>query len=274
VTDGRRSGPLSLLSPRRAEPVLLVLQHVGAVFLLFRQTLYFSFVAPLRGRSKLRKQLFPMMSNVGVRSLPIVSLVSLLTGGILVLQTGDIIRQYGQLDRLPVLVTLSMTRAMGPLMTAIILTARVGASYTAVLASMKINDEVLALETMAIHPVGFLVAPRFLSMVVMLPCLTLAAYLLGMIGGGLVATGKYGMAFAFYVDRTFDTLTVTELLAGLSKAFVYSVLISMTCCYFGLKTKGGPTGLGRNTMIAVVTSLVVVIIADALLTAFLVNYVY
>jgi phospholipid/cholesterol/gamma-HCH transport system permease protein len=201
-----------------------------------------------------------------------VTLISALIGAILVLQTADVMQQYGQIQEVPGLVALSMTRELGPLMTAIIMTARVGASFTAVLASMKINEEVMALETMAIHPVGYLVAPRFLSMVVMMPCLAIIANLVGMVGGALVAWGKYDIAFSVYVEKTVFYLDMDDIYGGLLKACVFSMLITMICCYYGLTTRGGPMGLGRNTMVAVVTSLVVVIFADAILTAFVIGY--
>lgn len=250
------------------------LRHASGVWHLFILTLKFSFIVPLRGRSKLRKQLFPMMSNVGVRSFPIVALISVLMGAILVLQTGDVMETFGQIREVPGLVAISMTRELGPLMTAVIMTGRVGASFTAVLASMKINDEVMALETMAINPVGYLVAPRFLSMLIMVPCLTVIAYLVGMIGGGIVAFAAYDITSAVYIMKSTFYLDMADVYSGLIKAVVFAVLITMVCCYYGLITEGGPVGLGRNTMVAVVTSLVMVVIADALLTAFMVSYVY
>jgi len=250
-----------------------LLEHLGGVWRLFVATLYYSSVGPLKGRSKLAKQLFPMMSNVGLRSFPIVALISALVGAILVLQTGDIMKEYGQINEVPGVVAISMTLELGPLMTAIILAARVGASYTAVLSSMKINEEILALETMAIHPVGYLVAPRFLSMLVMVPCLTLFAFIIGMIGGGMVAFLSYDIGTAVYVMKTTFYLDMNHIWAGLLKSGTFSVIISMICCYNGFITTGGPMGLGRSVMVAVVTSLVLIIIADAILTAFIVNYI-
>ena len=248
--------------------------QIGAVAWLLIDTLGALIFGTIKGKTRIRKQLFPLMSNVGLRSAPIIALVSFLIGAILVLNTAPIIQQYGQTQQIPTLVTLSMTREMGPLMTAILMTARVGASYTAVLASMKINDEIMALETMAIHPVGYLVAPRFLSMVVMTPCLTLMSYVIGMMGGALIATKVYGLTLGFYVNSTLETLTPNEIAGGLTKAVIFSVIISMTCCHFGLTTRGGPMGLGRNTMVAVVTSIVSVILADALLTGLMVKHLW
>ncbi len=273
----RIAGLLGRAGRRAGDPmngVVALLQHISGVWHLFLLTLYHSFVTPFGGRSKLRKQLFPMMSNVGVRSLPIVALISVLMGAILVLQTGDVLQTYGQIQEVPGLVALSMTRELGPLMTAVIMTARVGASFTAVLGSMKINEEVMALETMAIHPVAYLVAPRFLSMLIMVPCLTVIAFLVGIIGGGIVAFAAYDISRAVYVMKTTFYLDMADVWSGLIKGLVFGVLISMICCYYGLITEGGPMGLGRNTMVAVVTSLVVIVFADALLTAAMVSYLY
>lgn len=251
----------------------LGLEHLSGMWSLFIRTIYFSTIGPLTGKNKLAKRLFPMMSNVGVRSLPIVSLISALIGAILVLQTGDTLEQYGQISALPGMVALSMTLELGPLMTAIVLAARVGASFTAVLASMKINDEILALETMAIDPIGYLVAPRFVSMLVMVPCLTLFSYLIGMVGGAITAYGIYDLDTTTYIDQTVYLLTMRHIWGGLIKAFVFGVIISIVCCYHGLITEGGSMGLGRSTMVAVVSTLVLIMIADAILAAFLVNYI-
>ena len=250
------------------------LEHLSGVWYLFVLTLKYSFVMPFTGRTRLRTNLVPMLGNVGVKSFPIVCLISLLIGAILVIQTGTVLKQYGQLSQLPKLVALSMTREFGPVMTAIIMTARVGASFTAVLASMKINDEVMALETMAINPVGYLVAPRFLSMLIMMPCLTLFSYLVGMGGGGLAALQLYQIPVESYVYATISGMGMLDVWAGLMKSVVFSVIISMTSCYYGLITEGGPMGLGRNTMVSVVTSLVVIILADALLGAFTIKYFF
>ena len=247
--------------------------HVHGVWQLFVRTLYFSFVAPFTGRIKLLKQLIPMMSNVGVRSLPICALTSFLMGAILVLQSGEPLKRFGQIQEVPGAVAWSLTREIAPLLTAIIMTARVGASFTAVLASMKINEELMALEAMVIHPIGYLVAPRFLSMVVMLPCLTVFSYLMGMCGGAIVAHTVYDVSFSLYVQKTEAYLSMTDVNSGLVKALIFSVLITQLCCYFGLKAEGGSVGLGRNVMVAVVSSLVAVILADAIATAFITNYV-
>ena len=148
----RIAGLLGRAGRRAGDPmngVVALLHHISGVWHLFLLTLYHSFVTPFRGRSKLRKQLFPMMSNVGVRSVLIVSLISVLMGAILVLQTGDVLQTYGQIQEVPGLVALSMTRGLGPLMTAVIMTARVGASFTArtVMSSAALIDPTTACDS-------------------------------------------------------------------------------------------------------------------------------
>lgn len=250
------------------------LGRVGGISHLMVQGLLQAAAAPFVGsRRMLAKQLFPLMSNVGARSFPIVSLISLLMGAILVLQTGEPLRRFGQIQEVPGAVALALAREISPLMTAILMTARVGASFTAVLGSMKINEELLALETMGIRVTSYLIAPRFTSMLVMVPCLTVFSYLAGMVGGALVAGAVYGIPFELYADKTIAYLTMTDLTSGLVKSGIFSVLITAICCYFGLSTEGGSVGLGRHIMIAVVTSLVAVIMADAVATGWINNYV-
>lgn len=252
--------------------LLALLRHVSNVWQLFASTLWHVTVGVVRGRTRFGGQIFPMMRNVGVRSLPVVALITFLTGAILVLQTGDVMKKYGQIQQVPGMVALSIVRALGPLMTAIIMTARVGASFTAVLGSMRINEEVMALEAMAIHPTAYLVAPRFLSMLVMVPCLSVFSYLLGMAGGWLVALLLYDIDTDTYIQTSILYLDMTAIGFGLFKSMVFAVLITMICCYYGLIATGGPMGLGRNIMVAVVISIVMLVVAEALLAAVMVNW--
>ncbi len=248
------------------------LGRVGGITQLLAEGLLHAALAPFTGpRRLLAKHLFPLMSNVGARSLPIVAMVSFLMGAILVLQTGEPLRKFGQIQEVPGAVALALAREISPLMTAILMTARVGASFTAVLGSMKINEEILALETMGIRVVSYLVAPRFLSMLVMVPCLTVFSYLLGMAGGAIVAHAAYGIPYEMYAGKTLLYLTMTDLNSGLVKSGLFSLLITSICCYFGLATEGGSVGLGRNIMVAVVTSLVAIITMDAVATGWINN---
>lgn len=247
-------------------------QHVSNLWRLFTSTLWYLTVGVVRGRTRMRGQLLPTMRNVGVSSLPVVAIITFLTGAILVLQTGDILRKYGQLQQVPGMVALSVVRALGPLMTAIIMTARVGASFTAVLGSMRINEEIVALEAMAVQPTAYLVAPRLLSMLVMVPCLAVFSYLLGMAGGWFVALIVYDIDTQTYVETSILYLDMTGVVFGLVKSVVFAVLITMICCYFGLVAEGGSMGLGRNIMVAVVVTIVMLVVAEAVLAAVAVNW--
>ncbi len=255
-----------------ADGALVFFGAIGAIWRLMLTSVYYATVAPLTGKSKLRKQLFIVAVDVGVRSAPIVCLVATLVGAILVLQVGPTLETFGQTNQLPALVALSMTRALGPLMTAIVLISRVGASYTAVVGSMNINEEVTALKTMSINPIGFLIAPRLLALVVMTPCLVVFGFVFGMIGGSAVAMSMYHISLDQYIAGSFDQLATNDLLMGVVKCIAFGLVIALISCHYGLRATGGSVGLGRNIMVAVVTCLVAVVVTDALLTAFFTNY--
>jgi len=272
---------LDFLNQRLAglgRPLALFLEHVTGLWHMGVTAFYWILVVPFLiradfraqgGRSSLYRHTVPLMEAIGLRSFGIVFLVALLIGAILVLQTADVLKGYGQLQKVPGLVAISMTKELGPLMTAIILTARVGAAYTAGLGTMKISEEILALETMAINPVGFLVAPRLLAALIMTPCLVIWSDIIGMGGGYLVASTTYGFGWNAYLCNSLEMITVSNVLAGVVKAGVFGTLIGIIPCYFGFIVEGGPEGVGRNTMVSVVTTLVMVIFANFLFTAIL-----
>ncbi len=267
-------GRIGRLSSGPLARVNIAMGQVGGIVHLMVSGLIQAAMAPIVGPRRLwLKQLFPLMSNVGAKSFPIVSLVAFLMGAILVLQTGEPLKRLGQIQEVPGAVALALAREIAPLMTAILMTARVGASFTAVLGSMKINEELLALETMGISITSYLISPRFTSMVVLVPCLTVFAYLMGMTGGALVASAVYGLPYELYVSKSIYYLTMTDLTSGLVKSGLFAVLITAICCHFGLSTEGGSVGLGRNIMIAVVTSIIAIIMMDAVATGWINNYI-
>ncbi len=234
-------------------------------------TLYWAFVAPWRERRAgfNSRSVLRFMDETGVQSLPIVILIAILVGVILVLQTAYQLQRYGQVQLVAGLVAVSITRELGPLLTAILITGRVGAAFTAELGTMKVAEEILALEVMAIHPVGFLVAPRFLALLVVLPCLTMVADATGLLGGFLTGTTLFNISSAAYIDTTLRWLMFRDILSGLIKSVVFAVIISMVGCYRALIVEGGPEGVGHATMGSVVMSIVLIIIADSIFTAIL-----
>lgn len=254
--------------PRR---FALFLSHLASIARLFVYTLYWAFVAPFRERRPgfSFSSLLRLLDETGVRSLPIVLLIGCLAGIILSLETGVQLKRFGQVHLVAGLVALSMARSLGPLLTAIVVTGRVGAAYTAELGTMKVSEEILALEVMAINPVGYLVAPRFLALLVVLPCLTLFADVLGLIGGFVIGTTLYHLSPAVYIHTTQSWLMFGDIMTGLLKSVVFAVIIGMVGCYRALVVEGGPEGVGQATMISVVTTIVLVIVADGIFTRIL-----
>ncbi|MCB9831405.1 MAG: ABC transporter permease [Planctomycetes bacterium] len=257
-----------MLSPVAAigRPVVRGLESLTQITRLLLETLYFIVVGPFTGKTRFRQLVFPLMQQIGVRSLFITCLVSILVGGILVINTADQFKKYGVINFVPTMICLAVVRELGPLMTAIVLAGRVGAAFTAGLGSMVINEEVLALKTMGINPVGYLVAPRFIAICVMLPCLTIFSYLIGNIGGLIAGTTLYDIGFWSYIDNARNAFELVEIAGGLVKAFVFGAVICLISCQNAFSVRGGPEGVGRNTMISVVMCLVMIIVADAIIT--------
>ncbi len=250
---------------------LLFLHHTGGMFALLHRTLYWSLLGPFRERTEYRRLVFPLMEAIGNKSFNIVALVAFLIGVILVLQTGYVLERYGQIRQVAGLVAVSMTRELGPLMTAIVLVARVGAAFTAGLGTMTISEETLALRIMGINPVGYLVAPRFIAIVIIMPCLTVFANVVGIGGGCLMAYTAYDLEPWGYISSSIEFLLMEDLVSGLVKSVLFATVICVVSCYMALTVEGGPEGVARNTMLSVVTSLILVIFVDSLVTAFLQN---
>jgi phospholipid/cholesterol/gamma-HCH transport system permease protein len=251
-----------------AQTLRLFFENTGGMYLLLRQTLYWTFVAPFREKTEHRRHTFPLMEAIGNKSFGIVALVAFLIGVILVIQTGYILERYGQVRQVSGLVAVTMTRELGPLMTAIVLVARVGAAFTAGLGTMQISEEVLALRTMSINPVGYLVAPRMIAILVMLPCLTIFANIVGMAGGCAMGL-TFGIDPWAYIGDSIKFLQMQDLISGVAKSVLFAVVICIVSCYMAFRVEGGPEGLARNTMVSVVTQLVLLIVVDGFVAAFL-----
>ena len=250
----------------------LFLSHLASLIRLLIATLYWIVIAPWRERRPgfSTSSLINLMYETGVRSLPIVLLIGCLAGIILSLETGVQLKRFGQVHLVAGLVALSTARSLGPLLTAIVITGRVGAAYTAELGTMKVSEEILALEVMAVNPIGYLVAPRFLALLIMLPCLTLFADLMGLVGGFAIGSLVYHISPTSYLYTTIAWLGLSDIAAGLFKSLVFAVIIGMVGCYRALVVEGGPEGVGQATMVSVVTTIVLIIVADGVFTALLI----
>lgn len=212
------------------------------------------------------------MVRVGVKALGIIALVHLFIGMILAFEMSPILRQYGMLSQLATIICKAVFPQLAPIFAAIVLSGFAGAAIAAELGTMVVSEEILALETMALHPVRFLVVPRVLACVVMLACLTLVADLVAWAGGLLVHTMALKLTWQSYYDVSTQMLTHRDIWVGLIKSLFFGVLVSLIACYEGLRVSGGAEGVGRATTRSVVLSIVGIIACNMLLTIFFYYY--
>ena len=224
------------------------------------------------GRGVFNKRIFPrhdfivQVDYTGARSVPIIMLTGFLVGMTLVAQTTPTLARYGPKELVAGVAGVSILRTFGPVLAAVIFTGRVGAGFTAELGTMKVGEEVLALETMGIDPIGYLVAPRFAAAVLMLPCLTVMFDACGILGGFLIATTSFDIPTSDYLDVTKQFVYISNFTFGLFKSLVFAVIVTVVCCYKGFKVFGSGMEVGRATMQAVVMTLISIISADFLLS--------
>jgi phospholipid/cholesterol/gamma-HCH transport system permease protein len=222
----------------------------------------------LIGRGGVRvPSVFNQMVAVGVMSVPTVCMATLFMGFVLAMQGAYQLNQLGAIDWVADLVGVSMLREIGPLITAVIIIGRSGSSITAELGSMKVAEEIEALEVMAIDPIRYLVVPRVLAMTIMVPCITIIGECLGLFGGWLIAVFSLHLDPYLYVTRLIEAVALRDLYSGLLKALFFGALIGSVSCYYGIKVEGGAEGVGKATTISVVTSLVAMLALDCFLTA-------
>ncbi|MCA9482702.1 MAG: ABC transporter permease [Nitrospina sp.] len=241
-------------------------REISGLYRLTKEAFYVSFIEPLRGKPNKWGPIWVQMEEVGIKSTNIVFLVALLIGVILAFQTAYQLARFGALNFTGALVGVAMTRELGPLMTAIVMAGRVGASFTAEMGTMKVADEILALQTMALNPVKFLITPRLIAILIMLPVLTVLADLMGMIGGFLIGVTTLGIDPVPYIDNSIESMKLKDVITGLIKSGVFAVIIVMVGSYMAFIIEGGAEKVGQNTRSAVVISMVLIIIADLIFT--------
>ena len=204
--------------------------------------------------------------DVGVRALPILSLITFFIGLILALQAAYEFRRFGAMIYVATAVAISMSRELGPLITAIVVIGRSGSAFAAEIGTMKVTEEIDALETMAISPVRFLVTPKFLAMIVMLPCLTIWANSMGILGGALFGVAQADFTVARYVRASVDSLFMRDIVTGLVKSVMFGITITAVGCLEGLNTGAGAEQVGKSTTRAVVMSIFMVVLVDLVFT--------
>jgi phospholipid/cholesterol/gamma-HCH transport system permease protein len=232
-------------------------------------------VNPRHAGRELRAMVLQMHEH-GVKAIPVVTLVAVFTGMIVALQTGIEIRAYGQEGIIGRIVAASMFREMGPFITAVILTATAGSACAAEIGTMRVSEEVDALEMMSIDPVRFLVAPRVIALGLMGVALAVLTDCFGTLGGAIVAKSQLGVSYRTYFDEARNALGGEYLLgflsrdvySGLLKSLVFGVLIGLVGCSSGLRASGGALGVGRAVRRAVVSSIVLVLVLGYIMTWF------
>lgn len=237
-------------------------RYAGGVSILTGETLFWIPMPPSR-----KRQIFEQMSKIGIGSLPIVSMISLFTGMVLALQSAYQMQKLSAEMYIASLVALSMARELGPVLTALIVAGRIGASITAELGTMKVTEQIDALQTLATNPVKYLVVPRFLALIIMLPLLTIYSDIIGIFGGYIISTLKLNISHAMYMKNTWDPLKYKDVFTGLVKSFFFGVIICIIACYEGMTAEGGAEGVGRSTTSSVVTSFILIITSDCFFTA-------
>ena len=207
------------------------------------------------------------MQKVGVASFPLVFLTSLFTGMVLALQSAYQLQKMSAVLYIGALVALSVTRELGPVLTALVIAGRVGAAITAEMGTMRVTEQIDALETLGSDPVRYLVVPRWIALAVMLPLLTVYADIIGILGGYLVGVYKIGIGSNLYWGMTWEPLRLKDVFTGLLKAEIFATIISIVASFEGFETTGGAEGVGRSTTLSVVISFILIIAADCFCTA-------
>jgi len=226
----------------------------------------------MRGKAGyMKSDLVQYIQEAGVEALPIVSLISFLIGMIFAFVGVMQLEAFGAGIYTADLVAVAMIREMAPIMTAIIMAGRTGAAYAAQLGTMKVNEEIDALTTLGIDPIDFLVLPRLIALIIMMPLLTMCGNLMGILGGMTVGLIMLDVSFIQYTVQTIDSVGLNSLLGGLFKCIVYGSLVAIAGCQQGMVCGNSAMAVGQATTKAVVMSIVLIVVAACILTVIYVN---
>ncbi len=251
------------------------LENIGRVFLNFlaatgRLTLFLntSLTQGLRPPYYFQQTLRQFW-EIGYLSLPVVGLTAFFTGMVLALQSYTGFSRFNAENAIASVIVLSMTRELGPVLAGLMISGRIGAAMAAEIGTMRVTEQIDALITLSTNPRKYLVFPRLLAGVLMLPLLVLIADTVGVFGGYIVSIYRLGFNPASYIKQTLDFMQFGDVTSGLIKASVFGFLISLMGCYHGFNSKGGAEGVGKATTYAVVSSSILILVANYFLTAFL-----
>lgn len=244
--------------------VLSALEYIGGAMRLTIESLGFI----LRGKFRIGLTI-NQMSFLGVNSILIVLMTTTFAGMVIALQLADVAVQYGVGKMVGGSASLAMARELGPMLTAIVIAGRAGSAITAEIGSMKVTEQIDAMEMLAVSPVGYLVVPRVLAMVLMIPLLTLFSDISGLVGGSIVANESAGIPYQVFWDSVRRMTLPEDLLKGMFKSIIFGLEVAIVSCYQGLQTGRGAAGVGKATTGSVVISMVVVFITNYVLSLLL-----
>lgn len=239
-----------------------IIERVGFTIMLLGKTLIST-----RYIFEKRKDVFRQMYIAGVKSLLVCGIVAFFTGMILALQSGIQLKKFQQQQLVGNLVITTMTKEMGPFTTALIITASVGAAMAAELGTMKVTEQIDALEMMSISPIKYLVMPRVTALAIMLPIVTVFTTILGVFGGGLISRFQLGLPYEVYFQKVLESLYLKDMYVGLLKAFIFGLIISGISCGNGIRAENGVLGVGAAIRASVVSSFLMILIVGYFITS-------
>lgn len=268
ISESRVPGPVSRFAERLGRKTVSGVEEFGFAASLLGESLYWIAVGRWRQQPVRIAAVFEQMMEIGIFAVPIVTILSATIGAMLAIQGIDTLETFGAESQVTIGIAIGVTREFAPMITGIVVAGRSGSALAARLGTMKINQEIDALTVMGIKPVRYLAAPALLAMIVMLPALTFWSDVIALLGAGLYVTADLGITLTAFFDQTLDILAVDDLLHGLAKSVLFSLLVTIVGVVNGALVTGGAEGVGRATTRSVVHSIAAIVIAD-MVVAFL-----
>jgi len=243
---------------------IVFVEETGRILMLLCNTIILIFQRPFN-----LKGIFKQMEEIGIKSIPVVLITGAFTGAVLALQSYTGFKRFNAEAFVGTVVALSITRELGPVLAGLMVSGRVGSSMAAELGTMQVTEQIDALYTLAVNPVKYLIVPRLLAALIMMPVLVIFADLIGIAGGYFVSVRVLGSNPYIYMERTWSYLELNDIYSGLLKACVFGIIIAIISCYQGFYTRGGAEGVGKATTKAVVLSCLLILIFNYIITALL-----
>ncbi|MEI6437461.1 MAG: ABC transporter permease [Candidatus Omnitrophota bacterium] len=246
---------------------------INIVSSIGRAALFLGDVVSVVVRGKVRwNEVFKEVYVQGVQSLGIVMLASLASGAVLAMQSRVALERFGAKEVMAQMVALSLVRELGPVFTALVFSGKSGAGIASELATMSVNNQIQATRTLGVDPIGFLVVPRMMACIMVLPILAVVAGLTGILGGYLIGVTEANILSSAYIRQTIEAVGFTDFFCGFVKVYFFALFIGWICCYRGFTTTGGSLGVGRSTTQAVAACYISVIVSNTILTKLILTF--